>query len=290
MFHYNQKRLAVVKNSMRQTKRPLSDSPNRSYAAKLERFGSFAEPELRRIFADLELPSSGRALDLGCGTGHATALLAEQLGKEVDIVGVDLSLAHLRAARRHHTIHLVQCDAEQLCFREAAFDFVWSCNTINHLADSVAGLQSLRRSLRDDGRMALAQSGLLPEMIFAWDAPLDDAVRTACHRYYRERYELAVADIAGIRAILGMMRSADFKKVGIRTYALERTQPLSAVDRDYFQNVIFEGTWGERIWPYLESAEIDKLRRYCSPDSPDYCLDRRDFHHIQTITVCVGHR
>lgn len=290
MFRYNRRSLAVAKNSMRHSKRPLSDSPDRSYAAKLELFASFAAPELQRIFADLTLPSRGMALDLGCGTGLGTALLAEQLGGEVGVVGLDLSLPHLQAARREHALPLVQCDAERLCFREAAFDFVWSCNTINHLTDSVAGLQSLRRRLRDDGRLALAQSGLLPEMFFAWDAPLDDKVRTACHRYYRERYELRVADTAGVRAILGLMHAAGFKGIAIRTYALERTQPLSAADRDYFQHALFEGTWGEKIWPYLELTDIEKLRRYCDPDSPDYCLDRRDFHHIQTITVCAGQK
>lgn len=290
MFHYNRRNPAVVKISMRHSKRPLSDSPERSYATKLERFGSFAAPELRRIFADQKLPSRGAALDLGCGTGQATALLAEQLGSEVDLVGLDLSLPHLQAARRQHTLPLVQCDAERLCFHEATFDFIWSCNTINHLTDNVTGLQSLRRSLRDNGRMALAQSGLLPEMFFAWDAPLDDAVRAACHRYYRERYDLPVAATAGVRAIFGLMCAADFKEIAIRTYALERTQPLSALDRDYFQYAVFEGTWGERIWPYLEPADAEKLRRYCDPDSPDYCLDRRDFHHIQTITVCTGHK
>ncbi|MGI9234262.1 MAG: class I SAM-dependent methyltransferase [Woeseiaceae bacterium] len=269
--------------------KPLRDSPERSYAAKLERFAAFASPELRQIFADLPLPSSGVALDLGCGTGQATASLAEQLGSEVAVIGLDLSLPHLQAARRQHT-PLVQCDAERLCCRKAAFDFIWSCNTINHLTDNVAGLRSLHRYLRDNGRMAFAQSGLLPDMFFAWDAPLDDAVRAACHRYYRERYELSVAATAGVRGILGLMHAADFRDIGIRTYALDRSQPLTAADRDYFQHVVFEGIWGQRIWPYLEPEEIEKLRHYCDPDSPDYCLDRRDFHHIQTISVCSGRK
>lgn len=272
------------------SKKPLSDSPQRSYAAKLERFGCFAAPELRRIVAAQELPAKGAVLDLGCGTGQATALLAEQLASNVDLVGLDLSLPHLQAARREHRFPLVQCDAERLCFRDAAFDFIWSCNTVNHFTDSVAGLETLRRSLRDGGRMALAQSGLLPEMFFAWDAPLDDAVRTACHRYYRERYDLPVTATASVRAIFGLMCAAGFRDISMRTYVLERTQPLTAADRDYFQEAVFDGAWGERIWPYLAPADVEKLRRYCDPNSPDYCLERRDFHHLQTISVCSGHK
>ena len=32
----------------------------------------------------------------------------------------------------------------------------------------------------------------------------------------------------------------------------------------------------------------DRLRRNCDPSSADYCLERADFHHLQTLTVCEG--
>jgi SAM-dependent methyltransferase len=266
----------------------LGDAPQRSYAGKLERFEAFAAPDLRRVFTDLEVPSRGTVLDLGCGTGLATAFLAEQVGPEGAVIGVDLSLPHLCAARRRHSLRLVQGDAARLCFRYGVFDFIWSCNTINHMRNRVMGMRSLQRHLRAGGRLVVAQSGLLPEMFFAWDAPLDDAVRTACHSYYRERYGLRIADLADVRALVGLMRAAGFVEVGARTYVLERTQPLSQTDRDYFQQAVFEGLWGDKIAPYLDAENRQKLRRNCDPGSPEYCLDRVDFHHVQTLTVCSG--
>ena len=276
--------------SMGPSERLLGDGPNRSYAAKLERFEAFAAPDLRRIFADLELPSRGTILDLGCGTGLATALLAEQVGSNVTVVGLDLSLPHLRAAQRQHTLPLVQGDAARLAFRDGVFDFIWTCNTINHVADRVTTLRCLRRVLRAGGRFAIAQSGLLPEMFFAWDAPLDDAIRTACHRYYRERYGLTVADLADVRALVGPLRAANFVDVTVHTYVIERAQPLSQADRDYFQEAVFDGVWGERVARYVDAKSWEKLRRNCDPASRDYCLDRNDFHHVQTLTVCSGRR
>jgi SAM-dependent methyltransferase len=268
--------------------RLLGDAPDRSYAAKLERFACFAAPELRRVFADLQPPTRGVALDLGCGTGLATALLAEQMGPGVSVVGLDLSWPHLQAARQQHTLPLVQGDAARLCFRDEVLNFVWCCNAINHLRDGVSGLRALRRHVRKGAPFVLAQSGLLPEMYFAWDSDLDDAVRLACHRYYRDRYSLQGADTAGVRAIVGLMRRAGFEELTVRTYVIERVQPLSEVDRDYFQHAVFEGAWGRRIWPYLAAGDVEKLGRYCAPESPDYCLDRPDFHHVQTLTVCSG--
>jgi ubiquinone/menaquinone biosynthesis C-methylase UbiE len=269
--------------------RPLGDAPHRSYANKLERFGSFIAPELRSIFSELGLANGAKVLDVGCGVGFATRLLAGLLGDEAQVVGMDLSLPHLRAAHRPVDVGLVQADAAQLCFRDSSFDLIWSCNTINHLAEPVAALEAMRAALRPAGRVVLAQSGFLPEMFFAWDAPLDEAVRHACHEYYRERYGLMVEDTAGIRGLIGLLQRAGLRVGRVRTINIERVQPLSEPDRAYFEETIFRGSWGERLRPFLTPAQWQALCRNTEPGSREYCLDRADFHHIQTLTVCVGH-
>ena len=255
---------------------------------KLEQFARFAEPELKQIFANLALPPGTVALDVGCGAGLATRWLREQVG-DGHVVGVDLSLPHLKAARAHHA-PLVQADGGRPCFRAGAFDFIWACNTVNHLADPVGALRGLRRLLRGGGRLAVAQSGLLPDLFFAWDAPLEDAVRAACHRVYRERYGLELNDTAGVRGLVRLMLGAGFAPVSARTHVVERVQPLRDADRDYLLHAIFEGAWGEKILPFLSPDERARLRRNCDPASPEYCLDRPDFHHVQTLTVCEGRR
>jgi SAM-dependent methyltransferase len=266
----------------------LGDAPQRSYAAKLEHFAAFIAPDLPRIFSDLRLPTHGNVLDLGCGSGLASAILAGQTVPDVRVIGHDLSKPHLQAARSVHSLPLIQADMEHACFREQVFELVWSCNTINHAADPVSVLRALRKTLTGTGRIAIAQSGLLPEMFFAWDAHLDDAVRMACHSYYRERYGLTPEATAGIRGIVGFLRSAGFTDISSTTYAIERVQPLSETDRGYFQHAVFEGLWGDKIRPWLDLETQRKLDANCGPESPEYCLDREDFHHIQTLTVCVG--
>src|SRR5687768_15148480 len=112
--------------------RPLGDGPDRSYGRKLEQFARFAEPELKRIFAGFNLPPGTVALDVGCGPALATRWLREQLG-DGQVVGIDLSLPHLTAARAHHA-PLVQADGARPCFRPDMIDFIWACNTVNHFA------------------------------------------------------------------------------------------------------------------------------------------------------------
>lgn len=275
--------------SSRPSPGPLADAPDRSYAEKLDRFAQFAAPELQRIFADFAPPPGAVALDLGCGTGVAARWFEKQVGAQGLVVGVDLSRPHLRAMGEVGSSARVQADAGQLCFRDAAFDFIWSCNTINHLAAPVEALRAMHALLRNHGRLVLAQSGFLPEMFFAWDAPLDEAVRRACHAYYRARYSLAVADTAALRGLLHLLQTAGFRRGRVRTYVIERVQPLAAEDRTYLETTLFADTWGARLQPYLLPSEWEALRRQTDPESDDYCLDRPDFHHLQTLTVCEGH-
>ena len=169
---------------------------------------------------------------------------------------------------------LVQADGGRPCFHDGGFDFFWYCNTINHLQGQVEALRELRRLLRRGGRLALAQSGLLPDMFFAWDAPREDAVRAACHRAYRERYGLAPEDTADVRGLVRLMRSAGFSAVATHTYVVERAQPLRDVDRDYLRQAIFEGAWGEKVLPYLSPDQRARLRLNCDPASPAYVLPR----------------
>jgi SAM-dependent methyltransferase len=269
--------------------RPLADAPHRSYAGKLERFARFVAPELRSVFSELGLMPGAKVLDVGCGVGFATQMLAGLLGDEAHVVGLDLSWPHLRAARGSRAVGLVQGDAAKLCFRDASFDLIWSCNTVNHLADPRAAVRAMRAALRPAGRVVLAQSGFLPDMFFAWDAPLDEAVRHACHEYYRERYGLTSEDTAGIRGLVGMLQGAGLRVGRVRTVVVERVQPLTEADRAYFEETIFSGSWGERLAPFLSVPQWHALQRNIDPESPEYCLDREDFHHVQTLTVCVGH-
>ena len=265
--------------------RPLDDAPDRSYAPKLERFSRFIQPELKRLFGELAIERGARVLDLGCGVGIATRLLAGLLGNEAQVVGVDLSLPHLRAAHADSPLSWVQADAAQLCFLDKTFDLIWCCNTVNHLADPVGAVRQLRALLRAAGRLVLAQSGLLPEMYFAWDAPLDDAVRRACHAYYRERYRLSETDTAAVRGIVGLVKRADLHLGRVHTVTIERVQPLSQADRDYFSETIFQGTWGDRLRPWLTTEQWQALCRSTDSASDEYCLNRDDFHHIQTLTI-----
>ncbi|HEV2270710.1 MAG TPA: class I SAM-dependent methyltransferase [Steroidobacteraceae bacterium] len=270
----------------------LGDTAERDYSRKLRLFNAFAEPELGQAIRRLELRDGMRLLDAGCGTGEVLQRLRNAAGPRAEVVGLDLSAAHVRAARDRvdDSVTVLQGDLLAPPLPPASFDLVWSANTINHLRDPIAGLRRLTSLLRPRGRIAIGQSSLLPELYFAWDSRLERLTRDAVRRYYEDRYGLDEHDLDGARNLLGWMHGAGLRNIQVRTFVIERTAPLGHAEREYLLEGIFRSTWGERLRPYLAPADYDALRRLCAPDDPEFALRRPDFHFIQTFTLVIGER
>jgi SAM-dependent methyltransferase len=270
----------------------LGDTAQRDYARKLRLFSAFAEPELRAAIGSLPLGAGMSVLDAGCGTGEMLAWLATAVAPGGLAVGIDLSHNHLQAAKAMLPpgALLLQADLQRTPLAAAAFDVVWSVNTIHHLPDPVGGARALSALLRPGGHLALGQSSLLPDMYFAWDARLERSVTEAVRTYYRERYHLSEHDLTTVRGIFGLLQEAGLSSVAARTFVIERCAPLDARAQAWLLEAIFHGTWGERLRPYLLPADYDELARLCDPQHPRFALRRADFHLIQTFTLVTGAR
>jgi ubiquinone/menaquinone biosynthesis C-methylase UbiE len=267
----------------------LGDTPERDYSGKLQLFNAFAEPEIRQVIAGLGLNSGMRVLDAGCGTGEALEWLLSEVKPTGTVVGVDLSAAHVAAARaRGAHIEILQCDLMSAPFPRASFDLIWCVNTINHLQDRAQGVAHLARLLRTGGRIALAQSSLLPDMYFAWDSRLERVTNEAVRQYYRDRYRLDERDLTSVRDLVGLLRRAGLQSITPRTVMIERLSPLNAATESYLGEAIFRDTWGERLRPYLSGDDWAELSTLCDSQHANYALRRPDFHFLQAFTVVIG--
>ena len=268
----------------------LGDSADRDYSAKLSRFNSFAEPEIRALIRSLELKPGMRVLDAGCGTGEALNWLASEVGPSGKVVGVDLAAAHVGVARAHAspTIQIYQSDLFDAPVKPASFDLVWCVNTINHVGNPVDGVSHLGKLLRRRGRLALGQSSLLPDMYFAWDARLERVTNEAVRSYYRDRYRLEEQDLAGVRALIGVLHRANMRNITARTIVIERLAAMDSATESYLRDAIFRDTWGERLRPYLSSEDYAELGRLCDSHHPQFALRRPDFHFLQSFTLAVA--
>jgi SAM-dependent methyltransferase len=104
----------------------------------------------------LRLQPGERVLDVGCGCGGTTAEMARAVAPLGQATGVDIAEAMVAAARSRFTgPRFVAGDVETLgVVPGAPFDAVCSRMALMLLADPVAGLRTVRRSMRDGARLA----------------------------------------------------------------------------------------------------------------------------------------
>lgn len=113
-------------------------------------------------------PSPRALLDVGCGTGR----LLEAAGLRwpaASLAGADPADNMIRVARRKlpHA-QLTVAAAEDLPYADASFDVVLSTTSLGHWHNQHTGLAEIRRVLRPDGRLVIADHHPLP----GWIAPL----------------------------------------------------------------------------------------------------------------------
>ena len=97
-----------------------------------------------------ELPAGARVIDLGCGSGTFTALLART---GFDCVGLDISAKLVAVGRRKHPqIEFVAGDIERLPFPAASFDGALLSGVVHHFPDPAPCAAETFRLLRPRGR------------------------------------------------------------------------------------------------------------------------------------------
>lgn len=94
-------------------------------------------------------------LELSCGTGQSLGWLARHARS---VVGADITLASLRAARAHYgaRISVVQSDVQRLPFADGSFDLVSMHESIYYYPDVAWALAETRRVLRLDGTLVVS--------------------------------------------------------------------------------------------------------------------------------------
>ena len=98
-------------------------------------------PVMRSIIQALQLPPASHGLDVGCGIGLQTLLLAEAVGPSGHITGVDILPELLRHADNlvvkaglSERIIFHEADMKRLPFADATFDWVWSADCVGYPA------------------------------------------------------------------------------------------------------------------------------------------------------------
>jgi SAM-dependent methyltransferase len=116
--------------------------------------GRFSEPLARQFAAYLRLATGQRVLDVGCGPGALTAVLAAEVGAEL-VSAIDPSDSFVAALRaRLPAVDVHSGVAEALPWADGTFDCAAAQLVVHFMADPVAGLSEMARVTRGGGTVA----------------------------------------------------------------------------------------------------------------------------------------
>jgi ubiquinone/menaquinone biosynthesis C-methylase UbiE len=160
--------------------------------------------KLRRDFLLGSVGEGDRALDLGCGAGDFTAVMA-QAGAHA--LGVDVAEAALARARTRHPeleFRLAPIDGP-LPLEDNSFELVWSSEVIEHVADTARWLSEVRRVLKPGARLRLTtpshgRAQVAMQGIERFSEPLGDHL----HLYTR-------------RSLTELLDGFDFRDIAVRS-------------------------------------------------------------------------
>lgn len=100
------------------------------------------------------ISSTAHGLDVGCGSGWATRLMAEK-AQSGRVVGIDIADEMIATARETSTaysnIEFRVASAEKLPFRDAEFTHAFSMESLYYYADVLVALEEIKRVLEPGG-------------------------------------------------------------------------------------------------------------------------------------------
>jgi len=243
---------------------------------------------------ELNLPRGSLLIDAGCGPGMWTPLLAEAIGQDGHIIGVDIAIEALITARQRsreawyrHIVEYKQAPLEQLPVAPGTADAIFSANVSQYLPQPVETFAAMGRSLADGGRLIIKDIDFGTLRFHSIDAALQARVLQARERWEKVRAEegFAFEDSWVGSKLAGYLREAGYEQVQERSYRIVRRYPLPPDFRQYLQGIA-EWFVSEKA-PYLVPGDITRWL-HCFLDERHNMLDQENFVSEETEFVVSG--
>jgi 2-polyprenyl-3-methyl-5-hydroxy-6-metoxy-1,4-benzoquinol methylase len=129
-------------------------------------------PWYRSAYSGIRKDARGRLLEIGCGRGEFAIFLAKTL-PQIEITAVDFSSSAIAqaqqwAAKENVKVDFREGDAQAINLPSASFDYVVSCECIEHVENPAKVLDEVYRLLKADGRFCITTENYFNGMVLAW--------------------------------------------------------------------------------------------------------------------------
>lgn len=192
----------------------------------------------RRMLDICPVGEGDQVLDVGCGLGHEVRRLAQLVGPQGRVVGIDANPAMIAEARRRAAgsalpVSFEVGDAQQVGFADGSFDLCRTERVLRYLDRPQAALAEMVRLTRPGGSVLAFD--------FDSDQTVIDAPDPALVRRIAEVLDAAVPHPWIGRQLFGLFQRAGLRDVRVVPHAL-----------------CFSGTAGFAVYQRLNRGTIDR--------------------------------
>ena len=205
------------------------------------------------------------ALDVGCGTGFPLIELAERLGPQASVHGIDPWSAALTRAREkiaargttNVTVH--EGVAAKMPFDDETFDLIVSNLGVNNFDDRAGSIRECRRVAKAGATVALTTNlqGHMQEFYEVFDRVLEERTDVEARRLLREHVDHR-ATVTSIRQLLEDARFS-VRRV-VETASSMRFANATALFNHHFIKLGFLDAW-KKVVPSREAEVFTRLAR-----------------------------
>ncbi|MBD2860117.1 methyltransferase domain-containing protein [Spongiibacter sp. KMU-158] len=148
--------------SNREQKEYWNGDAGQHWATQDELMATLLKPIAEGLLEHINPQAGQSALDIGCGGGSQSLLLAERLGKNGKVVGLDISEPLLHVARTRPAsadsaeLDFIQADAQEYAFEPAQFDLLFSRFGVMFFDEPETAFRNLRTALKPDGKLGFS--------------------------------------------------------------------------------------------------------------------------------------
>ena len=237
------------------------------------------------IIAALDLPKGSIGLDIGCGIGTQTLMLADAVEPQGHVTGLDIRPEFLEYAREVTVqkgvldrISFDLGDFNKLPYDDNTFDWIWSSDCIGYMPPT----KQITRVIKPGGSLNIAfwsSEYLLPgypqleaklRMTTAGMAPFSLNSKPEDH------------PLRG----LNNLQAVGLTNLKVITFNCSVHAPLSPEIYQAMVDIL------EMRWPNVEdelsSKDFDLYKRLTDPNSPDFILKLPDYYGFYTYSVFRG--
>lgn len=235
----------------------------------------------------IDLRAGDSVLDLGCGTGSWTFLIADRVGHRGSVDAIDLDEAALEAAelKRHSHHHRARVKFDQFSVfdlrEEHKYDAITAFNSLCYIDRPEVALSAVRRALKSGGRFIAKDSDLGSDFFWPVDRGLYFSLMTAI----QERGSSANDDYYDpffARQLPKLLTECGFVHLDTLAQSCSFVHPVDQHQRTYIAEngrMISDRAEaiGERQLAAQWSTLFDDMSENCIFDSPEFFYTMAEF-------------